>query len=1116
MPVPAADDRSTPSASKRPRDDGSDECAGGSGDDSRADPVRVWGVLVAQTTPTRESGLLALAQRRQRPAEQLLHAPAHALAVHDAGQVWLWQHLPPALRRHCFLEGQRSPDAHGGAGVAPTSPQQLFIAEEETEEDNDVDVDAHAAAPPLLILPLCDTRSNNGAVSIGRLASNDLVLAANPCVSSVHCSIACRPARTQHGRSADGVRAATATATPPRGDTKAAARAAEPATTTTPPPQQQQPSPSATPVVVLSDVSTNGCAVNGRPVGRGQSVRLRSRDVVSLVDAGPRHTAEYNLSFVFLDADDVVPWILEHHAEVQLPLAHAQPPPSARVSTTPAEVEEEQQQHLQDQQQRSRAAHAAARRRALLCKARWSVEAQVQRMYHHSVDNFYALDRAQPLGQGTFGTVYRATLLPVPSTDTAAGAVVDWSQLFSSAGVAVWATVPAEEARLREAYVHDRERQPPAAVLRAAASAAPHVFAVKVIRKRRLLLEALQQQPQDGSDAAVVEQLVLLETQPDDLATRRRAEWTAGALASLQLSESASSPPLSLEALYHPCLPTAEADTRRSHGEREQRRRALLLRLPDALRRAYEKELQHRRRQQCEINILLAVHHPNVAALYEVFDQPDHLALVMEEATGGEVWDLLQPYTRRRQQQQQQQRAINTTSTTGLDDDDDDDDDLVCVGGALPEYAVKIIVVQVLEAVLYLHTMGILHRDLKLENLMLRRPLDRYALNALQLQTLLHRLRTVTPAAGSGDVAVAVPAAEAGEEEFTNPLSVLHTVHVPRHLWPVVKVMDFGLSRVLDQLQTRPSAPTSTQHAAAQQPEAAAAAAAERVKVIYSRHDATTSCGTPIYAAPEVTVPALRPDKAGYSAAVDMYSIGVVAYALLTGRAPFPSRKHPRRPHGPPVVDYDAPLRFQRHRHRPAAPPEQQQQQQQQQRQPRPAPAAAVPVVCLPPLSVVESVRVTLPRDDADTSPTAASEETRRWRQQIAAVAARVGRAERERGATSTGDGAAALFGATVEQLNAALSAYADGCAAAGTTVDLDRLVYVAADAAATGAAVRGDAGRVSDADGRVVDVPLPSISALGASFLRGLLEKHPTQRFTAYEALQHPWLRECVREAPG
>ncbi|KAG5507902.1 hypothetical protein JIQ42_07193 [Leishmania sp. Namibia] len=1199
--------------------------------DDDADSVRVWGVLIAQNPPSRENGLLAYAQRQRcalteanGPWEESVKDSIGPPPLCNPGEDWLWRRVPPALRQLYF-------PAYSNSGSKRPCASTSAVSSEPSRTDSlQQKADKSQPSRTHLLLPLCSTRSNNGAVSLGRLASNDIVFATNPCVSNVHCSIAYQLG--SHRRRGD---AAVAAAVAVEG--KEAQRASyEAAATmdriadrphhillpTAPHPrggvighntvaeQLQRPWPSDEAHIVLSDHSTNGCLVNGRQVGKGCRVSLHDGDAVELINAGPRHTTDYNLAFLFFTADAFVRWVAEQQPKLE----------TMQGAAAEKAAKEEQQRE---------ALLTAARRRALLCRARWNVEAQVRRMYGHSVDEHYSLDRTHPLGQGTFGTVYPASLradasdssssasLPHAGGGFSAGMRPSWEYVFSSAGVGEWTANPAEAAQLREAYVRWKEQLAPATALRAAASAAsstavkaevatadaaPQVFAVKIIRKQRMLVEALRQlQPQqhpeavercaDGAsvpcigssaattpgaagatakmmssaEAAVIEQLLLLETQPDDLAAQRREEWTASALVSLQLADSMSAAMTPLD--EDVSKGNGDAQPPSSRQDREQRRRELVRCLPEELRRTYERELQHRRRQQCEINILLAVHHPNVTALYEVFDQPDHLAFVMEQATGGEVWDLLHTYRRRERGGQivvhESERGADSRRSAGTQrrcrrtSDSataaataaicgDDDVELVSVGGPLPEFLVKIIIVQVIEAVLYLHTMGIIHRDLKLENLMLRRPCDRYALNALQLQMLIHQLRAYSHQRHASDVSTlaavslstsAAHVCEDGSDavEFTNPLSVLHTVHVPRHLWPVVKVTDFGLSRVLDQLQTHPVESTGTLRGVtgmsqgAEVTFGAAAAVAteavpERVKLIYSRNDATTSCGTPIYAAPEVTNPALRPCKMGYSAAVDMYSVGVIAYALLTGRAPFPSSRHPRRPNGPPVVDYDAPLQLQRRRRRPAVPqgpagfpgstvslPS----------PPLPSSVARHPpaFVCLPPLSVVESVRVVLVQEHTEISATssAPSVHTRQWHRRAEAMAASVRRAEQKCTDAESSVGSrcstssTTLFDSTVEQLCASLTRYADMCASGGLEVDLDRLVYVSTEAAATGAEADTSVGRVMGPDGHVSEVSLPPISALGSSFLRGLLEKYPSRRLTAYEALQHPWLRECV-----
>ena len=44
-------------------------------------------------------------------------------------------------------------------------------------------------------------------------------------------------------------------------------------------------------------------------------------------------------------------------------------------------------------------------------------------------------------------------------------------------------------------------------------------------------------------------------------------------------------------------------------------------------------------RRQCEIDLLAGISHPNVLKLYEIYDEPRKLHLVMELVYGGELFD---------------------------------------------------------------------------------------------------------------------------------------------------------------------------------------------------------------------------------------------------------------------------------------------------------------------------------------------------------------------------------------------------------------------------------------------------------------------------------------------
>lgn len=157
-----------------------------------------------------------------------------------------------------------------------------------------------------------------------------------------------------------------------------------------------------------------------------------------------------------------------------------------------------------------------------------------------------------------------------------------------------------------------------------------------------------------------------------------------------------------------------------------------------------------------EIQVLLKVDHPNCIRLFDVFITPRKVYIVTELVTGGELLDR------------------------------------VTERGNYTEREAAAIIRQILDGVTYLHAQGIVHRDLKLENMIM------------------------------------------ANERDDSP----------------VKIADFGLSKFFS-------------------PETVL----------------STMCGSPQYVAPEVL--GVGDGNKEYSPAVDMWSVGVILFILLSGYSPF-------------------------------------------------------------------------------------------------------------------------------------------------------------------------------------------------------------------------------------
>nr|KAI8757963.1 serine/threonine-protein kinase MARK2-like isoform X1 [Biomphalaria glabrata] len=159
-----------------------------------------------------------------------------------------------------------------------------------------------------------------------------------------------------------------------------------------------------------------------------------------------------------------------------------------------------------------------------------------------------------------------------------------------------------------------------------------------------------------------------------------------------------------------------------------------------------------------EGKLLQMIRHPNVVSLYEVMETDNSYYLVTELCRGGDLMEYISSKKR------------------------------------LPEQEVAKFIRQILSAVDYLHRLGIIHRDLKIENLLLDSNKD-------------------------------------------------------------IKLIDFGLSNFIK---------------VANSPEG-----------VRAQEFCVTQCGSPAYAAPEL----LNHEK--YGLQVDLWSIGVNMFAMLTGGLPF-------------------------------------------------------------------------------------------------------------------------------------------------------------------------------------------------------------------------------------
>ena len=112
-----------------------------------------------------------------------------------------------------------------------------------------------------------------------------------------------------------------------------------------------------------------------------------------------------------------------------------------------------------------------------------------------------------------------------------------------------------------------------------------------------------------------------------------------------------------------------------------------------------KKLIKNKTRLKTEINLLRELDHPNIVKLYETFEDKQYIYLIMEECSGGELFQRL---------------ALNAKNNQLYTEKD----------------AARLMK-QILEAVNYLHHHGICHRDLKPENILLSSMSDNFQLKLI-------------------------------------------------------------------------------------------------------------------------------------------------------------------------------------------------------------------------------------------------------------------------------------------------------------------------------------------------------------------------------------------------
>ncbi|KAI9029187.1 kinase-like domain-containing protein [Hyaloraphidium curvatum] len=218
--------------------------------------------------------------------------------------------------------------------------------------------------------------------------------------------------------------------------------------------------------------------------------------------------------------------------------------------------------------------------------------------------------------------------------------------------------------------------------------------------------------------------------------------------------------------------------------------------------KAQIRDRAHLRNLLREVRIAKTVRHPNVVRLFEAFETPQRVYLQFEYVAGGELYEL------------------------------------VADREYLPEREARDVAWQLVDALAYLHGVGVVHRDLKLENVLVATS-ENGGLPSPAPSSLVYDMSKDSPQVVIRNPAPASPAIV--------PFPYPHPAAL------TVKLGDFGIATTM-------AFPPSSRQRLLQ-----------------------TQCGSFPYVAPEVLV---GEHVRSYGYEVDLWSLGVSVFVMLSGRFP--------------------------------------------------------------------------------------------------------------------------------------------------------------------------------------------------------------------------------------